>query len=253
MPVPYSIEVHKFVRENCAAKTDAELATACNEKFGTHFTGNSMQSFRHSYRYIGCRMKKRPEKSWYDNNNWPEGMIDYIRDHVKNTQITRLVRDVNSNYGTDFTRPIMLQFCKERDLGHLKRNSDPTPAISQKKNSRYRAANACPVGTIRKCGRYIIRKKQMNGNMWERWERLHRAVWEENNGPIPDGMRVSFKDNNPGNCSIENLMLVTKSENAALTRRGYYSKNPELTEVALSIVRLDNAIKKKREKGKNDE
>lgn len=41
---------------------------------------------------------------------------------------------------------------------------------------------------------------------------LHHVVWEEHNGPIPAGHKVCFKDGNHLNCAIENLELLSNSE-----------------------------------------
>lgn len=41
----------------------------------------------------------------------------------------------------------------------------------------------------------------------------HRLIWEQNNGPIPKGMIVVFKDKNPRNLTIDNLELITRAEN----------------------------------------
>lgn len=67
-------------------------------------------------------------------------------------------------------------------------------------------------------------------------------------------MTVSFKDSNRLNCEIDNLILVTKAENCALTRLGLRSKDPDFTEAGLGVVRLKQAIsnrKRKRKKGGN--
>lgn len=45
-----------------------------------------------------------------------------------------------------------------------------------------------------------------------KWELLHRVVWEQHYGKIPEGMMVTFKDGNTKNCAIENLMLTTREE-----------------------------------------
>lgn len=110
-----------------------------------------------------------------------------------------------------------------------------------------RPVNELPVGSVvvNSYG-YKLRKKQMEGALWERWEFLHRAVWEEHNGPIPEGMDVTFKDSDRLNCDIENLMLVTKGENCTLTRLGLRSEDPELTEAGLNVVRLKQAVNRKR-------
>lgn len=90
----------------------------------------------------------------------------------------------------------------------------------------------------------------MEGSLWERWEFLHRAVWEEHNGPIPEGMVIIFKDNDKLNCDIENLMLVTKGESCTLTMLGYRFEDPDLTQAGLGVVRLKQAAAKKKKKGK---
>ena len=92
----------------------------------------------------------------------------------------------------------------------------------------------------------------MEGTLWERWEFLHRAVWEEHNGPIPEDMAVSFKDSNRLNCDINNLMLITRGENAALTRMGLRSEDPDLTETGLNLIRLKRAAKDAKTRRKNE-
>lgn len=44
---------------------------------------------------------------------------------------------------------------------------------------------------------------------------LHRFIYSEKFGPIPDGMEIDHADQNPLNNSLENLRLVTRSINAA--------------------------------------
>lgn len=91
----------------------------------------------------------------------------------------------------------------------------------------------------------------MEGALWERWEFLHRAIWEEHNGPIPDGMYVIFKDNNKLNCDIDNLMLISKAENAIMNRMKLRSEDPDLTEAGVGLAKLRIAIKEKRKNANN--
>ena len=46
-----------------------------------------------------------------------------------------------------------------------------------------------------------------------KWVVYHRYVWEQHNGSIPQGHIVAFIDGNIENCAIENLMLISQSEN----------------------------------------
>ena len=53
-----------------------------------------------------------------------------------------------------------------------------------------------------RCGRYFQRKGR----------RLHRAVWEAHNGPVPDGWHVHHKDNDRSNNAPENLVALDVAE-----------------------------------------
>ena len=125
-------------------------------------------------------------------------------------------------------------------------------AIEKTRATRFRKgdrpANELPVGSVvvNSCG-YKLRKRQMEGSLYERWEFLHRAVWEEHNGQVPEGMVVTFKDSDRLNCDIDNLILVTRGENAALTGLGYRFEDPDLTEAGLNVIRLKNKVRELRQ------
>ena len=57
---------------------------------------------------------------------------------------------------------------------------------------------------------------------------LHRQVWVDNNGKIPDGLTVDHINNDKLDNRIENLQLLTRAENSAkgrVTRAKKYSKH----------------------------
>ncbi len=45
-----------------------------------------------------------------------------------------------------------------------------------------------------------------------RWVRLHRLVWTQAHGPIPDGNVIHHKDGNKNNNYPENLECLTRTE-----------------------------------------
>lgn len=51
-----------------------------------------------------------------------------------------------------------------------------------------------------------------------KWVLYHRHLWEQANGPIPEGHILVFRDRDPMNCELDNLELITRSENL---RRNY--------------------------------
>ena len=97
---------------------------------------------------------------------------------------------------------------------------------------------------------YLIRKIKEEGTQWERFEFVHRAVWEEHNGPIPEGKMVIFLDGNKDNCDIANLALVDNNENLEMNRRRLRFSDPESTKAGLMISKVRLAANRKRQKGK---
>ncbi len=86
-----------------------------------------------------------------------------------------------------------------------------------------------PVGTRRiNAEGYLDRKITDEGPSYKRWERVHRLVWIEANGPIPAGQTVTFK---PGRftsdeslITLDALELVTRAE---LMRRNSFHRYPQ--------------------------
>lgn len=56
------------------------------------------------------------------------------------------------------------------------------------------------------------------------WVQLHRHLWEEANGPIPEGMNIVFKDGDTLNCELNNLEMIDNAENM---RRNSIHNYPE--------------------------
>lgn len=76
------------------------------------------------------------------------------------------------------------------------------------------------------CGRVVGRKSRDGyirvivrraGGSCATWY-AHRLVWEVVHGPVPSSMEVDHLDGNPSNCRLDNLQLVTGSENRSLQR-----------------------------------
>lgn len=75
---------------------------------------------------------------------------------------------------------------------------------------------------------------------WYRYK--HVVLWEEHNGPVPEGHCIRFKDGNRLNITIDNLVLVSRGEHARLTRMEYGSQPDEIKPVLLNIAKIDQAI-----------
>ncbi len=264
----YPPEVHEFVKIHCREMRDEKLAEATNAALGTSFTKASMRAFRGNHGY-----KNGLSRGLYVDEIHPEGLVEYIRKNSWGVSSAKMAEKVNEIFGTSFTQASMKQFRQRHGIksgvpgwyqkGHPPANKGKrledylTPEKAKEVREKIsgtqfkkgqRPRNELPVGSVVFVGGYLLRKKQERGSQWERWEFLHRAVWEEHHGPIPEGMVVTFRDSNPKNCSIENLMLITRGEAAALTRKGYRFEDPDLTDAALAVVRVSQAADRIRKK-----
>lgn len=69
-------------------------------------------------------------------------------------------------------------------------------------------------------GGYGIR--QYKGRLWK----AHRAAWDETYGPIPEGMRVLHKCDNPPCINPEHLFLGTQGDNVIdMAAKGRHGKS----------------------------
>lgn len=274
----YPPEVHEFVKVHVREMRDRELTEACNEALGTDFTPSRMKHFRANYGYKNGLGKWNSEEYWKYQTKYPQGMYEFIRDNSWGVSSAKMAEMCNEKFGTEWTSTGMKQFRQRHGIksgetgwfqkGHAPGNKGkkleeyvgPERAAEIKKRiapTQFKKgeppANELPVGAIVVNSQgFKLRKRQMEGDLWERWEFLHRAVWREHNGPIPDGMMVIFRDGNRLNCDISNLALISKSENAALNKRKLRSEDPDLTDVGINLVRLNFAVKEAKKRKKNE-
>lgn len=74
---------------------------------------------------------------------------------------------------------------------------------------------------INKGGYYVITSGKEGNNM----KLLHRLIWEEYYGPIPEGFDVHHKDENTANNDISNLELISHPKHAS-----HHKKDKPLSE-----------------------
>lgn len=68
------------------------------------------------------------------------------------------------------------------------------------------------------------------------WELLHRKVWMDANGPIPDGYLIAFKDGNSTNCELDNLYLMSRKDN--MLKNSIHNLYPE--DIKKTIIKLSH-------------
>jgi hypothetical protein len=101
--------------------------------------------------------------------------------------------------------------------------------LGQKPSNTWR-----PIGAerISKDG-VLFRKVADAGVKKTDWRAAHVLIWEQDNGPLPAGMIVVFRDKNPENLSPDNLLAVTRAEN--MRRNSIDRYPPEYRSTALTL------------------
>lgn len=101
-----------------------------------------------------------------------------------------------------------------------------------------------PIGSERTDSDGITyRKVSDTGPRKKKWRAVHVLLWEEHNGPLPDGHIVVFADRNQKNVTIENLVAISRAEN--MQRNTVHRYPPELRHVMKLAAKLRRKINEK--------
>lgn len=259
MAIRYSAEVHEFIRLNYQLYTQEELANAVNEKFGTDFTRLKMKSYFSNH---GLKSQKRASVK---SRLYPSEVQDFIRDNVSGIHFEDLTAAINRFFGTNYKTSQIRAYCKNHNLVNgidcrIKPGSVPytkgktwdeyMDKEHQAKSRQtcyskgHKPANEMKIGDVAQTSDgYLIIKVSNVGSQWERWRFIHKMVYEECFGPIPEGSVVLFKDGDKMNCNPENLCLITKSERAVLNFKKLISANPDITQARITILRIQRKVR----------
>ena len=119
-------------------------------------------------------------------------------------------------------------------------------AIEKTKKTRFHKGNIHmnwrPVGSERIRVDKYIEIKVAEPNVWMLKQRF---IYEKIYGAIPKGMLVNFADGDRYNFDPDNLILLTKEQNLALTKLNLRTEDTELTKTAVNVADLYIAIRSK--------
>lgn len=252
----------EWIRENYRSLTLPELTEICNAKYKTNLSKEAMSSLKKKYKFSGS-----PRTKVY-SELFPKEICSFIESNYQGTGYQQMVDLIKQEFDREYTRQQIKSYYKNHDLnsgltGHFVKGQPSynkgvkmSPEVYEKvKATMFKAGNrphnTNEVGDIvlATVGYYKIKVAEPNA-----WKFCHIKAWEDVNGPVPDGMMVSFKDGNRRNWNIENLMLISNEENGFLNSRHLRSEFPEITETAANMAKLKmkaRDIRKKRQKEDN--
>ncbi len=109
--------------------------------------------------------------------------------------------------------------------------------------------NTKPIGSERLNDGYLQRKMTNTGYPPKDWVPVHRLLWEQHNGPIPNGEVLIFSNGDRTDIRLDNLEVLTRGQLAI--RNSIHNYPEELAE----LMRLQGQVKRqirKREKAEHE-
>ncbi len=256
-----------FLRNACRERKARDAASMLNAEFGTSFTPEQIKGYRTRNHIPSSSTRFRSAE-----------LEAFIRNHSEGVGNRELTRLVNEEFGTRFSETQITKFRYSRGYKsgldtRIKPGQHLSPMTQFKKgdipytagktwdefmsresqeNSRrnlfpkgHRPYNWDPVGT---------EKIKSDGYLWrkiaepDRWKQVHILLWEEKNGPLPEGMCVTFLDGNRMNLSLDNLMLISRAENGYLNGGDMRIGNAEITKAHVGLRRIEKRLREIEEK-----
>lgn len=148
------------------------------------------------------------------------------------------IRDLADKMGCSFSwlRREMLKI-KEVDQSIIKARTEATRF--KKGNASYRTKKEGTIKVWKKSGKRS--KRVMMKNTEGKWVCYAKHVYEKQNGKIPKGYVLRFKDGNQENCSIDNLKIITRIESVLENSINKFDK--ELIPPMVMIAQINNKLK----------
>ena len=252
-------EKDKYLIEIYKNKSNEEIKTLFNKKFNTDVSSNSIGSRKNRLNIIS-KPKLRPK--------YTDEIREYIKANHKGKSSIELAKEVSKKFNIDVDNDSIQNikskirinegfiFEPARNDGFIKKGNIPINKgtkgmfnVGGNKTSFKKGnipANYRPVGSERiTVDGYVEIKIADPG----KWISKARYVYEKSHGKILDGYNVMFADKNKLNFDIDNLILVSKSEDLIMNNKGLLFENKELTKSGHLIAKvIDKANKVKNER-----
>lgn len=251
----YTKEMEDFLRENCCKYPDRRMAEEFNAEYGTNISWHQVRHFRRKHNISGKHHQNHSEI-------FTDEIRAFIAENYKGTGYKDMALLIYREFGVLYQPNQIRGYYRNHKLNSGLKGDLFQKGVAnnkkQKKGQWYPGSekgwfqkgehppNHVPVGTER--------VRPSNGYVWvkigepKKWRMKHLLVWEAAHGPVPKGWKIYFKDRNPQNCELDNLMLIEQATLSVMNRKGMQKYKGDLAEAAVNTVRLQLAVSKKKRK-----
>ncbi|WP_428909432.1 HNH endonuclease signature motif containing protein [Niallia sp. Krafla_26] len=188
--------------------------------------------------------------------------IEFLRENVKGRyrkELTEMFNvHFNLNQSTDQIKSVLKRYglCSGIDAsfkkGRVPWNAGMKGLQTGGKETQFKKghipSNYRPVGSERITRDGYTEVKVADPN---KWRLKHQIIWEQMNGPIPEGHTVIFGDRNRQNFDADNLILVSRKQLVTLNKMDLIKDHAELTKIGITICNIHQKKNERRRKLKN--
>ena len=242
----YTDEHIEFLRVGYMKMGVIKLAALFNERFGLDKTPaqiNSILKARKIYcgRGTGELMKGKSKL-------FSQEQVEFIKSNYGPMSRKELLAALNKEFNLNITIQQLVGFVKNNKInsgrtGYFKKGvpswSKGTKGVLKGNSGSFKKGqvphNWVPVGSERINSYGYHDTKVAEPNVWVG---KHILLWERVNGLVPDNHNIRFKDGDKNNITIENLILVNKSEHQYLTLNKFNDHPEEVKDTVLLLSRV---------------
>ena len=188
-------------------------------------------------------------------HNYTPEELEFIRLHISHMAWSELTVKFNETFNTSLSSKALSGTGKRNGIksgrtgffpkGHTPFNKGVKGAggwepMQFKKGNK--PHNWVPLGSERITKDGYIQVKVDEGKFQHNWRGKHILVWEEHNGPLPNGHVVIFGDGDNRNFEPANLLLISRKQLVRLNQLNLIGDNAELTKTGVIIADICNRI-----------
>lgn len=254
----YTKEQLDFLEEGYKHDNIRNLTIKFNERFGQNRTYCAIQTV---CMRNGFRSGRKPKERLINRFRvFDELHNRFITDAYKKLSVKDLVPKFNEKFNKQITEKQLRNLLARR--GIISGRTGCFPKGNKPWNTGTKGATGANSGSFKK-GTIPPKTKPIGSERVEskdgyqlvkvggrRYKPKHALMWEQENGPVPDGYVVAFKDGNNRNIKIDNLMLASKEKMLRLNKRGYKNKPMPIKESLLALTDLECKITERKRNGK---
>lgn len=231
----YTSEQLAFIAENIKSTSYIDLTKSFNTHFGTNKTKDALKCACYFYNMRNdFKHKKGGKKNCYT----PEQII-FLATHIEGMSYRALTEMFNAHFGTNKTARSIRDECIKREMRNGRSGCFQKGNIPK---NRFLVGNTPPnkhpVGYERVEGGFVFVKVAEP----DVWRLKHLAVWEQQNGPLPNSAIVIFADGNKRNFSPENLIQITRTQFSFLNGHKLLFKDEDRTRTAVLLSQVATRV-----------